>query len=73
MNDKETSTTTSPLDSKFLIQADAAKYLKCCRTKFYFLRKQFQIPHYRHGGVLYFLKDDLDAYFLGLKATLPKK
>ena len=62
----------SPLGNQFLNQNAAIKYLECCRTKFYKLRKRHQIPHYRHGGVLYFRKEDLDAYFQSLKATLPK-
>jgi len=41
----------SPLGNQFLNQNAAIKYLECCRTKFYKLRKRHQIPHYRGRSV----------------------
>jgi len=62
----------SPLGTDMLVQDAAAAYLKCSRSKFWRLRKTHQISHYRHGGTLYFLKTDLDAYLRNLKANLSK-
>lgn len=59
------------MSTGFLTHDEAAAYLMCERVKFYRLRKEGHIRAYRHGGRLFFLKDDLDAYFLSLRATLP--
>lgn len=57
----------------FLDHESAIAYLDCGRTKFYQIRKRHQIAHYRHGGELYFKREDLDVYLASCKATLPTK
>jgi len=69
---EEQNTASSPLGTEYIDHDQAMQYLHCQRTKFFRMRKRHQIPHYRHGGDLYFLKTDLDAYLRGLKATLSK-